>query len=318
MSPIRCGASLVLTVAAAATLAHAQQPGTYRGGAELVSVYATVTDRDGRFVRDLTKDDFAIEDNGRRQPITVFSSEPQPITVVVMLDCSGSMAVNAGLVRQGAGAFVDRLLPADRVRIGNFAREIRLAPAAFTTDRVILRDVLETDLQDMGPSPVWTAVDRSITALKPEAGRRVILLFSDGHDETDVGQVVTDVKDVVHRARYNGILIYVIAFPKAEGLRTQFAPDGIINAVKPSIKTKKPHAALKSLASESGGGYFELRPDDPLGPTFERVADDLHHQYWLGFAAPALDGRVHAIDVSVRRRNVSVRARRSYVADAGR
>jgi VWFA-related protein len=330
MSPIRRGGSAAGVVAALILTGSAAGRGDagtpqadvaqFRSTADLVSVYATVLDRQGQFVRDLARDDFEVEDNGRRQPIAVFSSDRQPFTAVLMLDCSGSMAPSADLVRQGAGVFVDRLIAGDRARIGNFGMEIRITPSLFTEDHVILRQVIDTDLQDEGPSPVWTAVDRSISALRAEPGRKVILLFSDGHDAPSVGQITTDVKDVIHRARYNGILVYVIAFPRYDMRPAIFAPDrdGVLNLLQRPVETRKPHGALKTLASETGGGYLELGPTDALDAAFARVADDLHHQYWLGFAAPALDGRVHSIDVKVRRSGVTVRARKSYVADPRR
>jgi VWFA-related protein len=297
--------------------ASQNQPAPFRSAADIVSVFATVTDRDGRSVRDLSIADFQVTDNGRRQPIVVFSQGEAPITTVIMLDCSGSMTANADRVRDGAGEFVSRLGSQDRARIGNFARQIRLSPSNFTNDRDVLRRVLQYDLQDMGPSPVWTAVDRSITVLRAEPGRRVILLFSDGHDDPDLGQIVTEFRDVVHRARYNDIMVYAIAFPKITGLSLG-QRRGQLFELQQKVEIEKPHSSLKQLAAETGGGYFELQPEDDLGPTFARVADELHQQYWLGFKASSLDGKVHSIGVKVRRSDVTVRARKSYVADAGR
>jgi Ca-activated chloride channel family protein len=314
------GAGVIL--AAAAGLGAQSQTGQndpYRVASDVVSVYATVTGRDGQVVRDLAADDFQLTDNGRRQPIAVFSGAPQPVTVVVMLDCSGSMAASADRARRGAREFVSRLRPADRARIGNFGRHIRITPEAFTSDRDALHTVLDHDLQDSGGSPVWTAVDRSITALRSERGHRIVLLFSDGHDDPDVGQVVTDVKDVIHRTRYNGIMVYAIAFPRTDGpgILTPRG-NGLFKPARPDVEVIKPHQALKELAAESGGGYFEPGPLDPLDKTFARIADELHQQYWLGFKADKLDGRTHAIGVTVRRPNVTVRARKSYVADPRR
>src|SRR5688500_18706345 len=97
-----------------AALAAAQQPPAFRAGADTVSVYATVVDRAGRLVPDLSKDDFEVFDNGKRQDITVFASDIQPITIVVMLDRSGSMEPNFRLVRDAAVQFIANLLPADR------------------------------------------------------------------------------------------------------------------------------------------------------------------------------------------------------------
>ena len=97
-----------------------QQQTPFKSGASTVAVYTTVTDSTGRLVPDLTKDDFEIYDNGKLQPLTLFATETQPITVVVMLDRSGSMKESFNLVSAGAEEFVKRLLPADKARIGSF------------------------------------------------------------------------------------------------------------------------------------------------------------------------------------------------------
>jgi Ca-activated chloride channel family protein len=68
------------------------------------------------------------------------------------------------------------------------------------------------------------------------------------------------------------------------------------------------------LADEVGGSYFVLRSTDDLGQTFARVADELHQQYLLGFTPQALDGKTHRLDVRVRRPDLTVRARKNYVA----
>jgi Ca-activated chloride channel family protein len=77
---------------------------------------------------------------------------------------------------------------------------------------------------------------------------------------------------------------------------------------------QKPDPGLARIAAETGGGYFELTTTDDLAATFERVADELHRQYALGFELPAADGKTHKLDVRVKRDGMTVRARRSYVA----
>jgi hypothetical protein len=76
----------------------------------------------------------------------------------------------------------------------------------------------------------------------------------------------------------------------------------------------KPDPALKELTIESGGGYFELRDAERLGPTFARVAEELHQQYLLGFTPAVLDGKPHTLEVRVKPIGMVVRARKSYVA----
>ena len=84
--------SAILT--AASTWSGAAQQGTFKGGVRTVAVYATVTDSGGRLVPDLTLGDFEVQDNGKPQEISVFASDIQPITVVLLLDRSGSMRRN--------------------------------------------------------------------------------------------------------------------------------------------------------------------------------------------------------------------------------
>jgi VWFA-related protein len=296
-----------------------QESPQFRGRTDLVSVFATVTDAEGRLVSELQQADFQIFDDGKRQPISLFSAEVQPVTVVVMLDRSGSLAQESDWVREAAGEFIKRLLPADRARIGNFSTEIRISPETFTSDHAALTRVLRDDLQSVGPSPVWTAVDRSITALLPERGRRVVLLFSDGVDAPLRSQVKTDVRDVMYRAQYDEIMVYAIGVPTQQ-VSTQstihadrsgrFTPTTVY-----TTKRGKPDSNLKLLAAESGGGYFELDPMVSLSALFARVADELHRQYWIGFAAGQLDRKVHKLEVKVLRPGLTVRARRTYVAD---
>lgn len=310
----RALAAAVLMVWATAA-GSAQQ--AYRGGTDLVSVYATVTDRDGRLVPDLTRDDFDVRDDGKRQALTFFSNDVQPITVVVMLDRSGSMEEHFDLVRNAAGHFLDKLLPGDRARIGNFSGRILILPADFTSDRAELHAVLRGELQDIGPSPVWTAVDRSITALAKEPGRRVVLLFSDGHDAPRPGQVRVGLEDVIRRAEYNEIMVYAVGLTDIEDPIASWAvrnPVGRFQISKPKRKVKKPDKGLRLLAEHSGGGYFELTWEQDLGAVFARVADELHRQYVLGFPPQKLDGEVHKLEVKVTRAGLTARARKSYVA----
>jgi hypothetical protein len=80
----------------------------------------------------------------------------------------------------------------------------------------------------------------------------------------------------------------------------------------------KPDPGLAKIAASTGGGYFELTKTDDLASTFKRVADELHHQYLLGFAPLALDGKTHRIEVRVRNTEMAVRARKTYVAASER
>jgi VWFA-related protein len=311
-----------LSLTALGVLAAQDQQPAFRAGTSLVPIFVTVTDQAGRLVPDLTADDFEVRDNGRLRPLAFFTSDIQPFSVVVMLDRSGSMASNFSLIRDAASEFVAQMLPADGARIGSFADEIRIEPSDFTGDRTTLLGILHDRLQDPGPSPVWTAVDRSITALLPREGRRVVLVFSDGYDDPGYRHVRTTLEDVRRRVRVNGIMVYSIGFaittsrPSGWGFPGPvYSPGGSYGSGGSKPRVQKPHSGLKTLAEESGGGYFELDETEDLKGTFIRVAEELHRQYLLAIATDKLDGTTHELEVKVKRRGAEARARKTYVAE---
>src|SRR5499427_6404751 len=105
----RLPATIALAVTASAILV-AQQP-TFKAGTQVVSLFVTVADAQKRLVPGLTQDDFEIYDNDKLQTVTYFDNQPHPITVVVMLDTSGSMTLTLDLLKKAAEQFVIRLLP---------------------------------------------------------------------------------------------------------------------------------------------------------------------------------------------------------------
>ena len=287
---------LLMTVAAlglSAAVAGQQQP-TFRSGNRTVPIYATVTDATGRLVPDLERDDFEVWDNGKPVPLTVFDNAVQPISVVVMLDTSGSMTMNLDLLKEAATQFAIRLLPEDRARIGSFSDKIRIKPADFTSDRDELIRILRDDIDYGNPTRLWDATDAGMTALKDIEGRRVVLVFTDGKDTASDRSE----GDVMARAREGEFLIYAI------GLRSQLRGQGVT----------QPDPGLRKVAEETGGGYFELGRTDELNTTFTRVASELHSQYVLGFSPTDLDGKVHKLEVTAKRPGLVARARKSYVA----
>jgi Ca-activated chloride channel family protein len=171
------------TVAGAALLSGApQQQPTFRSGTRTVPLYTTVVDSTGRLVPDLQKDEFEILDNGVVTPISLFVNDTQKISVVVMLDTSGSMTMNLEFLKQGAEQFVLRLLPGDKARIGSFSDKIIITPPMFTGDRDELIRTLRNDIQFGNPTALWDAVDRSMDVMEGLDGRRVVLAFTDGDD----------------------------------------------------------------------------------------------------------------------------------------
>lgn len=312
---------------AAVTLVSAQQP--FKSGNFTVAVYTTVTDTTGRLVPDLTKDNFEVTDNGKPQDLTTFANDVQPITVVLMLDRSGSMVGNFQLVEKAAEAFVERLLPADKVRIGSFSNRIEVDPQTFTADKNEMIQILQTELQEAGPTPLWNAVAVGMTALLHVEGRRVVLVFTDGMDAPANGSPNNlSLKGVMKRADEEDVMVYAIGLASqgdaggggfgggGRGGYGGFGGRGGGGGHRSGF-TDHPDPGLQALAAASGGGYFELKRTADLASTFARVVDELHHQYLLGFTPQKLDGKSHVLEVHVKGEGLSARARKSYVAPKG-
>jgi VWFA-related protein len=344
--------SVVPIVVATCLVAGAAQQPTFKGGVRTVAVYATVTDAGGRLVPNLAQGDFEVQDNGKAQEISVFANDVQPITVVVLLDRSGSMRGKFRLVEEAAEEFVHQMGPNDKARVGSFAERIQIDPRDFTSDHDELIKILRTELQAMGPTPLWNAVNVGITALLHQDGRRVVLVFTDGADRPlNFSGNNSSLKDVMKRAEQEDIMVYAIGLAGDNGPArgwTRGGPGprggwgggggrggwggwggagggggwgggGWGGGSRGGQRApEKPDEGLQKIAADTGGGYFELKSGDELVSTFRRVADELHHQYVLGFTPVSLDGKPHKLEVKAKSAEMRVRARRSYLASSDR
>ena len=274
----------------------AQQQPMFRSGTELVDLFVTVTDNDSRLVPSLTREDFEVYDDDALQELVVFENSVRPISVVVMLDTSASMELNRRRLMAGAEQFLIRMLPDDRGRVGSFNDKVDIEPTDFTGDRDELISWLP-NLDFGNATRVYDAAAASLSALAEIPGRRVVLLFTDGDDtNSDAGS-----DDVLDQAIADEVMIYSIGFES-----------NYFNGVR-FVQTR-PDRNLRKFAEETGGGFFELTEAADLGPTFTRVAQELHSQYLLGFTPTRRDGKLHNLEVRIKKRGMKARSRRSYIA----
>jgi Ca-activated chloride channel family protein len=272
-----------------------------RVSTQTVPLYVTVTDSAKRIIPDLVREDFEVYDNGKLQALTNFDNQVTPINVVVMLDTSGSMTLALDMVKQAAEEFILRMLPDDRAKVGAFNDKLEVKPQVglpFTNNRdQLIRYLNELDFGY--PTRLYDAVDYSINELKTVDGRKVVLVFTDGADTASR----LDSGDVTERSRVEEVMVYSV------GLENEFMNGG------QRVRTS-PDRGLRRLSDETGGGFFMLKKQDELGPTFTRIAQELHSQYVMGFTPETLDNKIHKLEVRVKRPGMTARARKSYVASA--
>jgi VWFA-related protein len=230
----------------------------------------------------------------------------------MMLDHSGSMRGNVGLVERAAEAFIKSLGPGDTARIGTFAERIVIQPESFTSDQGALIRILRSGQPVIGPTPLWNALGMAVEALRRREGRKVVLVFSDGGDAPNMMSLNNrSIMDVMRDAQRDDVMVYAI------GLQTTVLmgadPRGGLGS-RGSMTSMRPDPGLARIAEDTGGGYFELNRSENLAATFAAVADELHRQYALGFEPLRLDDKMHKLDVRVNRKGVNVRARKEYFA----
>jgi Ca-activated chloride channel family protein len=291
------GAGVFAVAASAALVAQQPQGPIFKSGTQVVSLFVTVADAQKRLVPDLKQEDFEVFDNEKPQAITYFDNSVHPITVVVMLDTSGSMTLTIDLLKRAAEQFLIRLLPDDKAKVGAFNDKVQIS-ARFTNNRdQLISSVMDLDYGN--GTRLWDAVALSLDELKGVEGRRVILLFTDGDDTSSKVGLGT----VIDRARADEVMVYAI------GLESEY-----FNGQR-QVRSK-PDGGLRKIADETGGGYFELKKTSELAPTFTKVASELHSQYVIGFTPALLDNRVHKLMVKTKTAGLTARARRSYLATA--
>jgi VWFA-related protein len=230
----------------------------------------------------------------------------------MMLDHSGSMRGNVGLVEQAAEAFIKSLGPGDTARIGTFAERIVIQPESFTSDQGALIRILRSGQPVIGPTPLWNALGMAVEALRGREGRKVVLVFSDGGDAPNMSLNNRSIMDVMRDAQRDDVMVYAI------GLQTTVLmgphPRGGMGSMGGSMTSVRPDPGLARIAEDTGGGYFELNRSENLAATFAGVADELHRQYALGFEPLRLDDKMHKLEVRVSRKGLNVRARKEYFA----
>jgi Ca-activated chloride channel family protein len=267
----------------------------FRSGSELVTTAVTVRDAAGRLVTSLEQKDFNVEEDGVQQPITQFTKERVPISLSLTLDISDSMRGQRIADARGAlDNFLDNLLAAeDEASLIGFNHEARML-APWTGDRATLRARLDA-ITPSGGTAMYDAIQAALPQFESrEHPRAAILLVSDGKD-TASDMTPTKLKQTLVRS---DVFLYAIG----------------IDSLDARNSTRINPFTLQELTAQ-GGGYTEvIHSTADLGPATERIADELNHQYMIGYTPTTRgDGKYHSVRVRVSDDTLKVRARRGVV-----
>jgi len=287
----------------ASTAVSQQEPAaTFRAGADVVSVEASVR-RDKRPVAGLKIVDFQLLDNGVAQQISDMSYERLPIDVTVVLDVSASVTGSVlDQLRQSVRQLKADLGSTDRLKLVAFNMQVRRladfdAPASAA-------DAAFASLSGRGSSAIFDSVAVQLASPTPSGRRHLIVLFTDGQDSSSI----TDPEMLFDVAkRTTSTVDIVLASAVAERSASPFAR----SPGRPPITIGRMY---DQLARETGGIVVTSTPGENLASTFRRTLADFRSSYVLFFTPQGVDrSGSHTIDVRVKQDGAEVRARRGYV-----
>jgi VWFA-related protein len=289
--------------------AQAQDEPTFSANVRVVNVLATVRDKKGGIIKDLSKDDFTVSENGRPQVIRYFSRETDiPLTLGLMVDTSMSQQKVLDAERGASFRFFDQVLreKKDHFFIMQFDMGV-LTRQELTDSRAKLDEALsyvdtpprsQLMLNGYGPGTVLydAVVKSSANVMQNQTGRKALVVLSDGVDNGSES-TITEAIEAAERA---DTIIYSILF----------SDEGFYSGGRDG------KGALMKLAKETGGGFFEVTKKVGIEKIFAELEDELRSQYSLGYVSdqPAKFTEYRKIQVATKTKNQLVQARDRYWA----
>jgi Ca-activated chloride channel homolog len=289
----------------------------------LVQVPVIVSEPGGRYVLDLTREDFSIFEDGVRQEIEFFGGLEEPFLVALLIDSSGSTISQLEKIKESAIAFISKLKPNDQVMIISFNDSVQVH-SELTGDR---NQALRA-LRSIRPGEFTQVYEAIYTAvwerLNNHQGRKAVIVFTDGIDTASSEITLEDTLDAIIESE--DILVYPIRYdtrPEVEKRLERKLSDHSGNKSSQSLSSEREilnllyadaDAYLDKLAAISGGLVTRANQLKDLDAAFQKIADELRQQYVLGYYPPTGSSQKgeRKIKVMVNRGGLKVRSRPGY------
>jgi len=340
----------VMLLLAGAPLRSQQQGPTISVNVKLVSMFATVRDKHGALIRNLTKDDFVLQQDGHPQAITYFAPDSDlPLTLGLLVDTSGSQRRLLDQERDASHAFIDHLLREDKDKafVIHFDREVELLQ-----DLTSSRQKLEASLDQLGRpqfsqasgggssgsdpnsggggrgshggyggggtllyDAVYLASD---DLMKKQQGRKAIVVLTDGVDH---GSKET-LRDAIETAQRADTLVYSILFADKDaygngggyGAGHMGGMGGGGHRRYPQESRPDGKKILQQLSKETGGRFFEVTKKETIDQIYAEIDEELRNQYALGYTPEKADADVgyHKIELTTKQKDAVVQTREGF------
>jgi Ca-activated chloride channel homolog len=289
----------------ASTLSLAQQVPVFRSGVDLVSLGVTVLDKKGNLVTDLSREDFEIIEDGRKQTIAEFASGDQTagadaapaMHLGLLLDTSESMDEDMKFTKTAAVKFLNTLLDAVDVTVVDFDTEVRLARYGQNDFARLIERIRQR--KATGWTALYDAIGVYLDGAAGQDGRKIMLLYTDGGDTRSS----TSLHELLDLLKASDVTVYAI------GELEHQSSSGALEA----------RTVLQQIAETTGGQAFFPLSVKQLDEIYGKVLAQIRAQYTIGYLSTNenKDGSWRKIEIKVARRDgrdYRVRARKGYFA----
>jgi VWFA-related protein len=285
---------------------------TFSTDVNLVELHVTVRDKTGRFVKDLNKDDFSLQEDGRPQTILHFSQESnQPLKIGLLVDTSRSQIWVLEPERKASFTFLDQVLRSDdSAFVLHFDTQVELLQG-FTSSREALAKALDAlKIPRRASTLLFDAVRQASEELmKRQNGRKAFIVLSDGGDLHSKVSIQT----AIEYAQRADTLIYSVLFGVSP---LRFIHPAVIAAGE--IYRKHGRNTMRRLAEETGGRYFEVSKNKSMNKSISQIygeiEDEMRNQYTIAYTSDRRDGSkdFRKISLILADKNLTAQTRPGY------
>lgn len=255
----------------------------------LVEIYATVTDRSGRYVSGLKADRFQILEEGAQQQIVTFEPDGSAVSCALLLDTTGSMQAALPAVKNAIAAFADSLRPEDSAAVYSFSTSLTKLQD-FTSEHTAVRRAVMR-VRAAGATALFDSIAQLTHEISDRKGKKVLVVFTDGADNASAlkGDAA------IARAKKVGIPVYTVA----EG---------------DALKTRNLLNQLRTISTDTGGQFYEAKKTSDISEIFQDILANVEHSYLMSYTPPTSDRNTwRRIQVSVTElKSYRLRAKEGY------
>ena len=270
-----------------------------RISSNLVPIPASVVDKRGNAVVNLTLDDFELRVDGELRPVSDLTRSETSVRLAMLFDNSGSLDAAREFEKQAAIRFFRKVLRTkDEAAIYSIDTDSYLAQP-LTNQVVRLEQTIAMFGKPEGGTSLFDAIVSAASYLRPYSGRKVVVIVSDGIETTSKN---TNFDLVVQHVLSDDCQVYVVQTGLYEGA---------------NLRALAAERRMEQLTGQTGGAVYLPKTTDQLDLAFDQIAADLAQQYVLSYYASAdhRDGQLHKLDLRIKTRNdVRVRSRKGYYA----